>query len=381
MSSTERKRTTLTGHEKKCFAFLRYALNPALHEAPDMSDDDWLRLYHFANTHKILGIVFDGITRLKEQGIAPPRKVLMKWISHVVGYNKQNRILNETAIKMAALAESNGLRCCLLKGQGNNLMYPNVYSRTPGDIDMWVATADYRIDPRAVLRFVRSHNPRGCTQYHHIDYGKCNGIDVEMHYRPSFMSNPLHNRRLQRWFIENARPQFEHVVILPDEAGSIAVPRAEFNAVFQLSHIYNHLLFEGIGMRQIIDYYYVLQNVERTDGLADTLRHLGLQKIGGAVMWVLHNVLHMEEKRLITAQDETLGHLLFGEIMRSGNFGASDKDVPVLHSNSRIGIMKYKIAHHTQRLYRDMRMMRYFPSECIFEPLYRSRHFLWRLTH
>ena len=37
-----------------------------------------------------------------------------------------------------------GLRCCILKGQGNALMYPNPYSRTPGDIDVWIDADVYK---------------------------------------------------------------------------------------------------------------------------------------------------------------------------------------------------------------------------------------------
>ena len=36
------------------------------------------------------------------------------------------------------------------------------------------------------------------------------------------------------------------------------IPTVEFNIIFQLTHIYSHLMNEGIGLRQLVDYYYVL---------------------------------------------------------------------------------------------------------------------------
>ena len=45
---------------------------------------------------------------------------------------------------------------------------------------------------------------------------------------------------------------------LPDGAGDIAVPTTAFNVIYQLTHLYHHFFDEGIGMRQIIDYYYVV---------------------------------------------------------------------------------------------------------------------------
>ena len=36
------------------------------------------------------------------------------------------------------------------------------------------------------------------------------------------------------------------------------IPTVEFNIIFQLTPIYSHLMNEGIGLRQLVDYYYVL---------------------------------------------------------------------------------------------------------------------------
>ena len=51
--------------------------------------------------------------------------------------------------------------------------------------------------------------------------------------------------------------QFSHRVML-GEQGEIAIPTVEFNLIFQLTHIFSHLMNEGIGLRQLVDYYYVL---------------------------------------------------------------------------------------------------------------------------
>ena len=73
-----------------------------------------------------------------------------------------------------------------------------------------------------------------------------------------------------------------------------AVPTWEFNVVFQLSHIFKHLLQEGIGLRQLIDYYYLLCNRpddSSVENIKKTIQHLGLSPIAGAVMWIMKNVL------------------------------------------------------------------------------------------
>ena len=72
------------------------------------------------------------------------------------------------------------------------------------------------------------------------------------------MNNILYHARLQKWFRRKADLQCSNVVGLPDGAGDIAIPTKAFNVVCQLTHLYHHFFDEGIGMRQIIDYYYVV---------------------------------------------------------------------------------------------------------------------------
>ena len=278
--------------------------------------------------------------------------------------------MNGAVAKLTESLNKDGFRWAILKGQGNALMYPDPLNRQPGDIDVWaipqlkMENGKWKIGD--IIRYVKTKNPQAHAMYHHIDYGLVDGVDVEVHYRPSFMFNPWHNRRLQRWFTEQAEEQFGNEAELPDGAGTIHVPTAAFNVVFQLSHVYNHLLHEGVGLRQIIDYYFLLKSGNNNGKLKD----LGLHHIGGAMMWVLHDVLGLPEEFLIAPRDERRGRVLLAEIMRGGNFGMYDSDNIKADSRLKKGLQRFK---------RDLRMMRYFPSECLSEPFFRTYHFFWRM--
>lgn len=108
----------------------------------------------------------------------------------------------------------------------------------------------------------------------------------------------------------------------------IAYPTVRFNAVYALVHLYHHLIEEGIGIRHVIDYYYiltVLHSKDKEDVVAN-LRWLGLMKLAGAMMWVLQDVCGMADEYLICTPNEKEGRFMLDEIMRGGNFGRYRSD-------------------------------------------------------
>lgn len=357
------------------FELIQIALGTRKSLSRKPTDEEWNCLYHTCQKQSIAALVITALESLSKQGQKPPINLLYEWIAISEQIKLQNKIVNQNAVEFCLKLEKEGFDCCILKGQGNAVMYPDPYSRTPGDIDVWIRDGISKTeDIRGIIRYVKERNPKGVAMYHHIDMGEYNGTEVEVHYRPAFIFNPIHNRRLQRWFSEQADVQFSHKVDLPEGVGKMNVPTTEFNVIFQLSHVYNHLLHEGIGLRQIFDYFYVLKsNTNRSNNtnIINLLNYLGLTKIAGAMMWVLHEKLGLAEEFLIAPIDERRGKVLLDEIMRGGNFGHYDSDN--IKATSRL-------KKNVQRIKRDLRLIRYFPSECMWEPVLRLYHYFWRLS-
>jgi len=40
-----------------------------------------------------------------------------------------------------------------------------------------------------------------------------------------------------------------------------------------------------------------------------------------------------------------------------------------------------RMGHNLQRVYRDIRLVKYFPAEAMSEPLFRTWHFFWRVKN
>ena len=360
------------------FDFLKYCLGAKSDVNKVIAGLDWQMLYSFAFKQALLGLCFDGIERLgkeypEELKLNPiGRELLMTWMGKAQQIRRQNMKVNAEAGKLFSMLREDGFRCCILKGQGNALMYPNPYSRTPGDIDVWVNASREYLTEYAKCHFKLEDDIR----FHHLET-TLDGVPVELHFFPGIMNNPIYNARLQKWFKRNADLQCSNVVSLPDGIGEIAIPTTAFNVIYQLTHLYHHFFDEGIGMRQIIDYYYVVNNDELLvirDTLQKELKHLGLWKFARAVMYVQHEALGLSEEKMIAPMDEKRGKLLLAEILNGGNFGRHFTKYG--HFTQQGMAKKYFL-----KIWRNMHFVRYYPAESLSEPIFRTWHFFWRFKH
>ena len=471
--------------QKIFFDFLRFCIGSVKEIPGSLKEVDWKELYAIAKKQCLVGVLFDGIKKLPAEHVEMEKELLLRWMAESQMLEKANVRLNDAAIQVSEWFRKKGFRTCILKGQGNALMYPNPYSRTPGDIDIWVEGGDKR-----VISFVLSISPHEKACYHHIEFPSYKGVEVEVHYRPSFLLCFWHNRKLQKYYERVKEEQFSHRVML-GEQGEIAIPTAEFNLIFQLTHIYAHLMNEGIGLRQLVDYYYVLcdfykvyqksskitpslftlkegstshpdpltlrregenrptrccicptcpspaggslthsqalalskrardvtapsrcseplrskvggpskvspdcagwdrLSIEGDNSAGSTtavtssastaldvvqkeLKELGLWKFAGGIMYIMQEVFGMPASRLIVPPNEKYGRFVLNEVLEAGNFGRHD-------ARNRFG--RSQLGHNLQRVYRDIRLVRYFPAEALYEPLFRTWHFFWRLKY
>ena len=364
---------------KLIFEFLKYCLGNEADMSGVVAKMNWQRLYEFASQQTVVGLCFDGLERLgkeyPEELKRNPidRNLLMTWMGAAQQIRRQNMKVNVVAGKLYSMLREDGLRCCILKGQGNALMYPNPYSRNPGDIDVWVNASRKRITEYAKCHFKLEDDIR----YHHLETS-LDGVPVELHFFPGIMNNPVYNARLQKWFKRNADLQCSNVLELPDGAGEMAIPTTAFNVIYQLTHLYHHFFDEGIGMRQIIDYYYAVSmlnvNCEMLTWLPKELKHLGLWKFAGAVMYVLYEALGLSEEKMIAPMDEKRGKLLLAEILNGGNFG---KHFTKYGHFTQQGMAK----KYFLKIWRNMHFVRYYPAEALSEPFFRTWHFFWRMKN
>lgn len=337
---------------------------------PQIADEaEWALVMKLAKKQAVQGILFRGIGQLPPS-CRPPRQMLLNAAMRSDKIEQYNRTIDAAAVKLLATLEQAGFPCCILKGQGNALYYPEPASRMPGDIDVWIASPVKR-----VIDFARQAAPHAKACYHHVEAAPCDGVEVELHYRPAFLNNPLYNHRLQRWFQREAAEQSWHSVALADGTATLNVPTDAFNRIYQMAHIMNHVIHEGVGMRQMMDYYFLLMKgftAEERQHDERLLRRFGLYDMAGAVMYVLQWLFVLPEDKMLVAPDKRRGVVLLKEILYGGNFGRYHQEAKKARS---------QWAKNALRSRRDLRLLTVFPSECLCEPLFRLWHFGWRLCH
>ena len=356
--------------QKIFFDFLRFCIGSAKEIPDSLKEADWKNLYAIAQKQALLGVLFYGIRQLPKQ-LAPEQKLLMQWMAMAEMIRKQNIRLFQDSVKVCRNFENEGFANCILKGQGNALLYPDPYMRTPGDIDIYLSGGR-----RKIMKYVDQVCPNQVMRYHHVDFPVMKTA-IEVHFTPSYMFCPIHNRRMQKWFEVVMGEQCKHRVSLPDGYGKIHVPQVSFNVIYILSHLYRHIFTEGIGLRQLLDYYYVLISddllVIRVR-VQKELKHLGLWKFAQAVMFVMKEVFGLSEDRMIAPMDEKEGRFLLDEIMRGGNFGQFD---------DRMGdkVDESKIHRYFRMNLRNLRFVKYYPTEAVCEPVFRTWFAGWKFIN
>ena len=356
--------------QKIFFDFLEFCIGSTKDIPSSLKEADWKEQYAIAKKQALLGVLFYGIQRLPKE-LAPEQKLLMQWLAMAEMIRKQNIKLFQDSVKVCQNFENEGFANCILKGQGNALLYPDPYMRTPGDIDIYLSGGRKKI-----MKYVDWVCPNQVMRYHHVDFPVMKTA-IEVHFTPSYMFFPVHNRRMQKWFGKVMDLQCSNVVTLPDGHGEITVPTMNFNVIYILSHLYRHIFTEGIGLRQLLDYYYVLISDDLLlirDRVQKELKPLDLWKFAQAVMFVMKEVFGLSEDRMIAPMDEKEGRFLLDEIMRGGNFGQYDDRM-----GSKVG--ESKIHRYFRMNLRNLRFVKHYPTEALSEPLFRTWFAVWKKIH
>ena len=354
--------------EEKFFELLRISLGTQREQREKLSDTDWNELYYIAVKQSLAGLLCTGLEKVFAQPDAQKPPILMEWIGLRLQTESQNELQNRRAKELTDIFKAGGYRTCVLKGQGTATYYDQPRLRQCGDIDMWVEG-----DRDDIVKFVQSRNVhiesvdiKDSTMYFFND------VMVEVHFRPNCMFSPFKDRRLQSFFREKAPVQFSAF----DEKMGFAHTTLDFDLVYSLVHIYRHIFSEGIGLRQLVDYYYILKrsNAAQRSAALKTICSLGMRNFAGGVMYILLREFGMSREYALCEENEKHGRFLLREILIGGNFGHYD-------TRYQLAAKDKKFARGVTMLKRNLHSVMMYPSEVLWSPVWKLWHWCWRKMH
>ncbi len=321
---------------------------------------EWEELFVESQKQSIAGFIFNTLDNLSKKGQKIPSALLFEWFGLTEQIKRQNLLINQKCDEVIRIFADGGFKSCILKGQGNSAMYPIPLLRTSGDIDIWV---DGKKDD--IIRFVKKSFPYIDTRAsaHHVEYPVFDNVEVEVHYMPTYSILRRLQSKMDMFIKSNKEEQFDNQYVFLDKKIRINVPTSSFNIVFQTSHMQRHFFISGLGLRHIIDFYYLLKysfmKVNSCD-VVEQLSELGLLKFAQGVMWILNDILGLDEKYLITKSDKSRGTLILDEILKGGNFG---------HYDQRFSKKIRSKSATLSSILRNMRMISLFPEEAVSAPI------------
>ena len=421
------------------FELIRVALGKQKCLSRNPSAKEWKRLFKMAERQRLLGICFYGVKKVaspkydndddfiedegrktKDEGhndrkISIPGDLYDYWLGTAALIQQQNQKVNRQCFEVSTKLKKAGIRYSILKGQGVAQLYnegrrtkderPNESNslgmfRQPGDIDVYVDCGREK-----AIEFADSIGQENAEwDYKHLHLKMFKDTEVEVHYRVEVLLNLWKNRKLQKWFKKHEEDMFS-------QQGGLFTPTIEFNLFYILLHIYRHFLYEGVGLRQLLDYFFVLQKYEKSEEcrvkseeLVDLLRQFGMLRFAQGVMWVLMHVFECindhdndydndgkadddEERRtknedtkdnwrerypwMIVKPLESEGRFILHEVIQGGNFGKFDKRIKKGGKRSKLQAVSAVLQH-------NLHLLKHYPSDVIWAPIWIVYHWGWK---
>lgn len=312
---------------------------------------EWQKIYQFAEQQALVGVLFGGIEKLPKHQL-PDKDLLIAWFGQTEYLKVGKRQIHADLKLVDEVFKRAGYRTCLLKGIGNELFYDDLI-RTSGDIDLWVMPEGVNNMDKArpmTQKFVQSIYPDARGEFVHMDWPWKGQTMVEIHFVLTMDGNPSIDRKLKRFFEDNAEACFCNMTSI-----GVSVPTKVVNGVFLLHHMKRHFIQEGIGMRHVVDYALFLKSLspEEREQLLPLIKRFGMMNFAAALMTLMLRLGF----DFGWPTDSRRGAYLYREILIGGNFG---------HHDSRQGDTTNAYARWKWFVSVALNRVRFFPSDAFW---------------
>ena len=348
--------------EQIFFELIQVAIGTRICLSHTPNADEWSELYAMAKKQSLVGVCFAGVQKLQTQRQEPPEMLYLKWMGMAAKIQQRNEVVNRQCVELQAKLSADGIRSSILKGQGVGQYYGQLAAlRQSGDIDVYVDCGREK-----AIEYARGLQGEVDWDYKHLHLHVFQDTEVEVHFMPTCLKCPQSDKVLQTFFDTEKEECFKN-----------GVASQRLNEVFILAHAYRHLTNEGVGLRQLKDYFFVLLNRQSADTkltheeFVSLMKKTGMMRFAQGVMWMMQSVFGLPEEYLLCDPSEKDGRFLLDEVMLAGNFGHHDKrtkhdaNESALHRFWRLNIYSFRVFSYAYK-------------EVLWAPIWRAKHWCWR---
>lgn len=344
------------------FQLLRIGLwsKGSLSISKPLSQEDWLQIRSYAIKHTVDGLIYDSFTFLNEDQL-PPQSLRIKWAVRMDQIERHNAKMNEVIATQYTAFIKQGLKPILQKGQGVAAFYEIPQHRISGDIDWYFEEKGY-VKARQMLKEKKINFTD--TAGFSLDYD-WNGVHIEHHKKLFDIGNPFKYNYLQELQLKYRNNQQEFII----NELSIKLLAPELQLFQVNAHILKHLIFFGIGLRQLCDsarlYHCTASQINSTE-LRKIYKDTGILNYTHLLHNILVKFLGLEiDKIPFPFPEKCNADWLMDEIWNSGNFGFHDERF----EGGKITPISQQ-PDGAYRLWASFKMYyKYAPLETIFYPI------------
>lgn len=205
-------------------------------------------IYAIAKKQSLIGISFAGVQKLQMQQQCPPEMLYLKRMDMAAKIQQQGKKHREVIGRVSELLTAKGIDAIFMKGLICASRYLQPELRQCGDIDFEVREEDFAKTLDALDEVAEVD--RSLVHEHH-GMAHIGGVQLEPHYKIHNFQNPWNDRmmRMLQREVMNAHECYA-------EIGGKKTRKfpMEFEGMFLVSHMVNHVYEEGLGLRQVMEY-------------------------------------------------------------------------------------------------------------------------------
>ena len=291
------------------------------------------RVIYFAKEHAVQGLVanaaMQGHFSLSDSRDNSKGMTVMNLMKVNLQHQRNYFKFENALADFAQLMDKHKVRYVVFKGFAVARHYPQPYVRTMGDVDFYVHPVDFDRAVETIERELHIEIEKEDVDKHFsFDY---QDIRFEMHYQIETFGNGRHQLFFNRMIDECIAKGADSFSITDSETDndetkvSVLPPTEDLIVVFK--HWFNHLLVEGVGLRQTTDLAVLLMAYKDQIDVARLMRALdsiGYMTAFRAMLAMMRKYFGLEWVEcfcVLSCKDERYADKLMATVMESGNFG------------------------------------------------------------